>query len=109
MRFHLLSCQKQQHCKILLSFFQFPLGDFAIFVSSGLRFREALGLLCFCYLCSYAGILVGATLSASLNMTPWIFAVIAGMFLYVALAEMVSSDRIFLVHEMECNCFHDAT
>lgn len=64
-------------------------GDFAIFVSSGLRFREALGLLCFCYLCSYAGILVGATLSASLNMTPWIFAVIAGMFLYVALAEMV--------------------
>ena len=26
-------------------------------------------------------------------MTPWIFAVIAGMFLYVALAEMVSSDR----------------
>ena len=36
-------------------------------------------------------------------MTPWIFAVIAGMFLYVALAEMVSSDRIFLVHEMECN------
>ncbi|XP_022788954.1 zinc transporter ZIP12-like [Stylophora pistillata] len=64
-------------------------GTFAIFISSGLCIRRALGLLCFCYLCAYAGVLVGATLSTSPNLTPWIFAVVAGMFLYVALAEMV--------------------
>ncbi|XP_022788934.1 zinc transporter ZIP12-like [Stylophora pistillata] len=65
------------------------IGTFAIFISSGLCICRALGLLCFCYLCSYAGVLVGATLSTSPNLTPWIFSVLAGMFLYVALAEMV--------------------
>lgn len=31
----------------------------------------------------------GAVLGASLNLTAWIFAVIAGMFLYIALVEMI--------------------
>ena len=54
--------------------------------------RKALGLLSFCYVCSYLGVIVGALLGASLNLTVWIFAVIAGMFLYIALAEMVSNN-----------------
>ncbi|KAJ7333073.1 hypothetical protein OS493_018242 [Desmophyllum pertusum] len=46
-------------------------------------------LLSICYICSYIGVIIGALLGASLNLTAWIFAVIAGMFLYIALAEMV--------------------
>ena len=65
-------------------------GAFAIFVSSGASFRKALCLLSTCYLFSYVGVVVGAILGTSLNLTVWIFAVIAGMFLYIALAEMVS-------------------
>ena len=65
-------------------------GAFAIFVSSGVSFRKALCLLSTCYLFSYVGVVVGAILGTSLNLTVWIFAVIAGMFLYIALAEMVS-------------------
>lgn len=55
--------------------------------------RKALGLLSFCYVFSYAGVITGALLSASLNLTAWIFAVIAGMFLYIGLAEMVSESQ----------------
>lgn len=65
-------------------------GAFAIFVSSGVSFRKALCLLSTFYLFSYVGVVVGAILGTSLNLTVWIFAVIAGMFLYIALAEMVS-------------------
>ena len=65
-------------------------GAFAIFVSSGVSFRKALCLLSTCYFFSYVGVVVGAILGTSLNLTVWIFAVIAGMFLYIALAEMVS-------------------
>ena len=65
-------------------------GAFAIFVSSGVSVRNALCLLSTCYLFSYVGVVVGAILGTSLNLTVWIFAVIAGMFLYIALAEMVS-------------------
>ena len=65
-------------------------GAFAIFVSSGVSFRKALCLLSTCYFFSYVGVVVGAILGTSLNLTVWIFAVIAGMFLYIALVEMVS-------------------
>ena len=44
------------------------------------------------------GITIGAVLGASLNLTAWIFAVIAGMFLYIALAEMVSKDCTYCLH-----------
>lgn len=64
-------------------------GTFAIFVSSGLSLLRSLGLLSFCYVCSYVGVIIGAILGASLNLTAWIFAVIAGMFLYITLAEMI--------------------
>ena len=43
------------------------------------------------------GVVIGAVLGASLNLTTWIFAVIAGMFLYIALAEMVSNNWNYFV------------
>lgn len=82
-------------------------GTFAIFVSCGLSLLRSLGLLSFSYVCSYIGVIIGALLGSSLNLTAWIFAVIAGMFIYIALAEMIpemfsaitqrTSDRRYFV------------
>ena len=79
---------------ILLSkcfIFETP-GAFAIFLSFGVRIKRALFLLSTRYILSYVGVVIGVLLGASLS--GWIFAVIAGMFLYIALAEMVSGRRI---------------
>lgn len=76
-------------------------GAFAIFVSSGVSFRKALCLLSTFYLFSYVGVVVGAILGTSLNLTVWIFAVIAGMFLYIALAEMIPEMFISIASRTE--------
>ena len=83
-KFHLTKVSCSHENFMLIS------GAFAIFVSSGVSVRRALCLLSTFYLFSYVGVVVGATLGTSLNLTVWISAVIAGMFLYIALAEMVS-------------------
>ncbi|XP_074633408.1 metal cation symporter ZIP14-like isoform X2 [Acropora palmata] len=62
-------------------------GAFAIFLSFGVRIKRALYLLSTRYILSYVGVVIGVLLGASLS--GWIFAVIAGMFLYIALAEMI--------------------
>ena len=66
-----------------------------MFLSSDLSVYRALCLLTVCYLFSYMGVVVGAILGATLNLTAWIFAIIAGMFLYIALAEIVSATTKF--------------
>ena len=73
------------------------LGAFAIFVSSGVPLRRALCLLSGCYIFSYVGVVIGAVLGAIFYLTAWIFAVIAGIFLYIALAEMVSCSHITIL------------
>lgn len=72
-------------------------GAFAIFLSSGVRIKRALYLLSTRYILSYVGVVIGVLLGASLS--GWIFAVIAGMFLYIALAEMVSGRRIHFLQK----------
>lgn len=65
-------------------------GDFAILVSSGLTMKRGLCFQAFSLSPMYAGLIIGVLLGTTLNLTDWIFAVTAGMFLFVALAEMVS-------------------
>ena len=40
---------------------------------------------------SLAGVLIGVALGREIRLTKWIFAVTAGMFLFIALVEMVSA------------------
>ena len=65
-------------------------GDFAILLNSGMPMRKALTYnfmsACMCYLGTAVGIAVGELTSGS----QWIFAIAGGMFLYIALVDMVS-------------------
>lgn len=81
-------------------------GAFAIFVSCGVLVKNALCLLSLCYIISYVGVVVGAVLGASLNLSGWIFAVIAGMFLFLALAEMIPEmSASLLLKSEDRRCF----
>nr|XP_027199780.1 zinc transporter ZIP14-like [Dermatophagoides pteronyssinus] len=70
---------------------EFPheLGDFAILLGSGMSMRKALGYnflsACTCYLGFAFGILIGDLSDA----TPYVFALAAGMFLYISLVDMM--------------------
>lgn len=70
---------------------EFPheLGDFAILIGSGMSMRKALGYnflsACTCYIGMIVGILLGDMDAA----TPYVFALAAGMFLYISLVDMM--------------------
>ncbi|KAG9491483.1 hypothetical protein GDO78_000145, partial [Eleutherodactylus coqui] len=66
------------------------LGDFAVFLQTGVRMRRVLLFSLISAFLSYLGMLVGAIVSQSSNqVTPWIFAATAGIFLHVALVDML--------------------
>lgn len=64
-------------------------GDFVILLNAGMSIQQALFFnflsACCCYVGLAFGILAGSHFSAN-----WIFALAGGMFLYIALADMVS-------------------
>jgi len=70
---------------------EFPheLGDFAILLNSGMKFRQALMYnfmsACMCY----CGLIFGIILGDTTESGQWIFALAAGMFLYISLVNMV--------------------
>lgn len=72
----------------LLHVFLLP-GDFVILLNAGMSIQQALFFnflsACCCYLGMGFGILAGNSFSPN-----WIFALAGGMFLYIALADMVS-------------------
>lgn len=59
-------------------------------LKSGLKLKTALCLNFMSALTSFAGLYLGIALATTEIARQWIFAVTAGMFLYVALADMVS-------------------
>jgi len=70
---------------------EFPheLGDFAILLNAGMSYRAAL-FFNFLSACScYAGLAVGIVLGDNFSANKWIYAVAGGMFLYIALCDMV--------------------
>ncbi|XP_069614499.1 zinc transporter ZIP5 isoform X2 [Ranitomeya imitator] len=66
------------------------LGDFAVLLQNGVRMRKILFFCLISALLSYLGMVVGAIASQhSSQVTPWIFSATAGIFLYVALVDML--------------------
>ncbi|CAH3142152.1 unnamed protein product [Porites evermanni] len=65
------------------------LGDFAVLLNAGLSYKAAMGFnflsACSCYLGLVIGLLLGYTTSA----VKWIYAVAGGMFVYIALVDML--------------------
>ncbi|XP_069086663.1 zinc transporter ZIP5 isoform X3 [Pleurodeles waltl] len=66
------------------------LGDFAVLLQAGMPVRRVLVFSLLSAFLGYLGMLVGTTVSqSSSKVTPWIFAGTAGIFLYVALVDML--------------------
>lgn len=65
-------------------------GDFAVLLSSGLTIKQALLMNFLSSLTAILGGIVGVALGTQWSAAPWIFALTAGLFVYIALVDMVS-------------------
>jgi zinc transporter ZupT len=65
------------------------LGDFAILLASGMSFKMALicNFVNSCFI--YGGLILGIVLGESFKINHWIYALAGGMFIYVAVCNMV--------------------
>lgn len=74
----------------------FIAGDFAVLLNAGMKVKKAVLYnflsACMCYL----GLIVGIFLGEMASTHTWVFAFAGGMFLYIALVDMVSSKIISL-------------
>ena len=66
-----------------------PSGDFAILIQSGMPIKMALLLNFLSSLTAVIGALIGVSLGQALDASNWIFALTAGLFVYIALTDMV--------------------
>ncbi|XP_061858013.1 zinc transporter ZIP10 isoform X2 [Colius striatus] len=66
------------------------LGDFAVLLKAGMTVKQAIVYNLLSAMMAYVGMLIGTAVGQyTNNITLWIFAVTAGMFLYVALVDML--------------------
>lgn len=71
-----------------------PPGDFAVLLKAGMSVKQAIVYNVLSALMAYAGMVIGTAVGQyTHNVTSWIFAVTAGMFLYVALVDMVREPK----------------
>jgi zinc transporter ZupT len=75
--------------KFYLLFYFLILGDFAILLAAGMSFKAALlcNFLNSCFI--YIGVAAGIILGENLHANQWIYAIAGGMFLYIAVCDMV--------------------
>lgn len=75
---------------ILLEELPHELGDFAILITSGLSIKSALFFNVLSAFAAYLGMIIGLVIGDSTHGTYYVFAAMAGIFLYISLADMVS-------------------
>ena len=67
------------------------IGDFAVLLSTGLSVRRAATINFASALTAFIGLYIGILLGANEAANRWALAICAGLFIYVALVDMVSS------------------
>eukprot|EP00111_Clytia_hemisphaerica_P021828 TCONS_00064169-protein len=65
------------------------LGDFAVLLNSGLSIKQALVMNFISSLTAFIGGIIGVSLGTQWAATNWIFAITAGLFVYIALVDML--------------------
>ncbi len=70
--------------------FFYYVGDYAVLIRSGFSHRRALFWNFISATTAFLGFFVGAAVSTNENARQWIFTVTIGMFLYIALVDLVS-------------------
>ncbi|XP_078659409.1 zinc transporter ZIP12-like isoform X2 [Branchiostoma floridae x Branchiostoma belcheri] len=65
------------------------LGDFAMLLRCGMNYKSALLWNLFAACWAFVGLYIGLAIGADFSIRQWLFALIAGMFLYVSLVDML--------------------
>lgn len=65
-------------------------GDLAVLLKAGMTIRHALVCNVISSVLCFAGMTIGVSVGKMESVTEWIFAATAGIFLYIALVDMVS-------------------
>ena len=88
----------------MLCFF-LPTGDFAVLLTAGMSVKMALLANFLSALSCYIGLGIGIYIGQEGEVRFWIFAIAGGIFLYVALVDMVRC----LLFPMLCKCTENST
>ena len=65
-------------------------GDFAVLLRAGMSVKQALVYNCVSSVLAFIGMVIGVFIGNIEGASLWIFVAVAGMFLYIALVDMVS-------------------
>ena len=66
------------------------LGDFIVYKKLGLNTRQALGLNLFAAMISFGGLYTGLALASDTDASQWLLALVAGLFIYIPMVDVVS-------------------
>ena len=83
------------------------LGNYAVLIKSGFSHLQAMIFNLLSASTSLIGFYLGVSISADPEVSVWIFAVTAGMFIYLALVDLVSrfNFKRFFIGVLYCNKF----
>jgi len=79
-------------------------GDFAMLLNAGMSAKQALVYNCVSSLLCMMGMVVGVAVGNISSATSWIFALIAGLFLYIALVDMVATYLLVVKFHRRKRC-----
>lgn len=72
-------------------------GDFAMLLRAGMSAKQAVFYNCVSSVLCFIGMVIGVALGNIEGASLWVFTVTAGVFLYVALVDMVSDKKEFKI------------